>query len=275
MNAKIFSSFVYVLIVLSLISTASAIEVLDESQDDITLILEQGSEYEFPLLIHDISGETLIKSEGKIDDWISIWGESEMKIFPGNTFVRISINVPEEADLGEYTGEVTADGKTLSFFTIKVTPKYTEVIAHESLSSMDEEVGTLGERVLALTTDIGELRTQIAVLEDDINKKVEEIYQYQKDLDALEKEREELEASYESLQEDYSESEAQVTELNEITGALVGTQMPGMLIGGILLGIILTIFLINRQKVKRKVVKRFTGNDPGDDKNFRYSYKPK
>ncbi|UCD02837.1 MAG: hypothetical protein JSV63_03575 [Candidatus Aenigmatarchaeota archaeon] len=272
MSAKISACLASFFVLFLFSSPAGAIDVLDESQEDITLILEQGADYDFPLLLQDVDKITNVTTEGDIDDWIGIWGDSERQIFPGLPYILVTISVPAKAELGEYDGEITADGKTLSYITVKVIPKFSDVIAHETLSDMGEEVGALGDRVFKLTEDIQELRNQIALLEHDVSEKVEEIYQYQKNLDALEKEKNALETSYQNLQTEYDETEESNRQLNELTGALVGTQLPGMFIGGILLGIVLTFVLANRQKLKRKIVKKITGRDPGDAKDFRYSY---
>jgi hypothetical protein len=262
-----------VIVLLLMLSSVQAVNVLDKSQEDITLILERGAEYEFPILLQDVDKIMIIKTEGDIDSWIGIWGDPEREIFPGLPYVLVTISVPDDAELGEYTGEITAEGNTVSFITVKVTPQFTKVIANDALSAMDEEVGALGERVVILTDSIADLRSEVAVLEHNVSDKVEQIYQYQKDLDALEKEKNDLEESYEELQEEHTQKEEEFTELETFTGAVVGTQLPGMFVGGIILGIIITIVIFSRENVKKKIVrkvKKTAGMDTRED--FRYSY---
>ncbi len=260
---------------------AQAVDVL-ESQEDIVLTLERGTSHEFPLLLQNVDEISTLESAGDIEGWIGFWedGENEYEIYPGQSYVQIVIDVPDDEDLGEYDGEVRWDGKTLSTISVKVTLELNDVMSYETLSDMDDDVGALQDRVELLTDGIIDLRTQVATLEYNMSEKVEEIYEYQKDLTELEKEKTELERKHEDLSEDYVELEEKYSEvsesneeLNALTGALAGTQVPGMFIGGLLAGVIAMAVIIRREEVKRKVKRKLSNSmDRSKKDEFKYSF---
>lgn len=274
MSVKMRDAFVFSLMALFLIlPPAQAIDVLD-FQEDILLTMEQGASYEFTLTLQNVDEETTLETDGDIDDWIRFWNDdSDADISPGQPYVVVTVTVPDDAELGEYTGEIQADGKTLSDIRVKVTLELGDVIAYDALSDMDEKVGSLEDKVGDLTESISGLRTEVAVLEYNLSKRVDEIFEYQKDLDDTKKEKDKYKKRYEDTLELYTESEETNRELNDFTGAVVGTQVPGMFMGGILIGIFLTIVITSRSNFKKKLLSKISGSSGRD--GYRYSYKGK
>ncbi len=281
MSVKIRGALLLLCLSVCLLPSVGAVGVID-GQEDIRLTLERGAYFEFPLLLQNVNEITTIESSDKINEWIAFWGKDDhdYDIYPGQSYVLVTISVPEKADLGEYYGEIKTGNTVLSKIRVKVTLELNEAMSYETLSDVDKEMGTLRDKVGELTDTVSDLRKNVATLEYNVSEKMEDIYEYQKDLDALEKEKsalekshEELAGDYEELQEKYSETAASNEELNQITGSMVSVQLPGMFLGGIILGILFVVTVIRREHVKRnlkKRIKRAIGKS-GDD--FRYSFK--
>jgi outer membrane murein-binding lipoprotein Lpp len=253
---------------------ACALEVID-NQKNIELTIERGDSYEFPLLLQNVQEKRTLSSYGDVSGWVRIFGVEEFEVNPAMGYVMVSIEVPSDIELGEYEGVIRSDGTAVSKIRVKVTLELSDVKAYEKLSDVDKEVGTLQEKVSTLTSDISSLRTQVATLESEVSQKMEEIYEYQKDLNELEANNEKLEKELTDLRGKYEEAEVSNEELNEITGMLIGTQLPGMFLGGLILGAIAVTAIVKRELVKKKLrdkVKR-SGSMPKDEGGFRYSYK--
>jgi len=265
-----------------LIPVASAVSV-DESQESIVLVLERGTTYEFPLLAQDIEKTATIKASGEISDWIA-FGEdkdSEYEIYPSYlTKVLVSITIPDDAELGEYEGEIEADSMKLSSLEIKVTLELSDAKAYEQLSDVDEEVGRLKEKVESMTDSMNSMRVQLATLEEEVSDKMQDIYAYQKNLTALENEKSRLESEKAEIEQNLKNLQAKSEgleesnrQLNEMTGMLVGTQLPGMFFGGIILGVIAVTLIVKRAHVAKKIksrVQRVSGR--GKEEKFRYRF---
>ncbi len=276
MSAKIRDVLAFSLLALFLLMpSAQSVETL-ESQEDITLTIERGTAYEFPLMLGGVDESMELSIDGDIEDWAGFGSGTERKvtISAWQPYVIVKIDVPDDEDLGEYGGEILADGSVISELTVKVTLDLSSVMANEEVADLQDKVG-------ALTDDVGELRTQVATLEHTVTQKVSEIQEYQKDLDALEKEKAalekdhaELSENYEELQENYNEAASSNEELSAITGSMVGVYLPGSVAGGIILGVLTMVTIIRREQVKRslkKKLKNAVGKSEQRDE-FRYSF---
>jgi len=270
MTTKIRDVFVFSLLALFLLlPSVQSIEIL-EIQEDVTLTMERGSTYEFPLLLRDVDESIELSIDGEIEDFLGFGSgmDSKITITAWQPYVILKIKVPDDEELGEYNGEILAGDSVISEIIVKVTLDLSNVIANE-------DVADLQDRVDILTDSIRDLRSNVATLEYNVAEKVGEIYEYQKDLTMLEKENEQLSEKNIELEEKYTETAATNDELNELTGALVGTQLPGMFIGGILLGILTMVTIIRREALKRKL-KRKLGMSVAEKhhhKEFKYSFK--
>ncbi len=269
MAVKVRHAFLLSLLAMFIIlPSVQAVGVL-ESQEDVTLTLERGSTYEFPLMLRDVDESMELSIDGEIEDWVGFGNgmESKITITAWQPYVILKIEIPDDEELGEYDGEILAGDSVISEMIIKVTLDLSNVIANE-------EVADLQDKVDILTDSVRELRSHVATLEYNVSEKVGEIYEYQKDLNMLEKENEELTEKNIELEEKYIETATTNEELNDLTGALVGTQLPGMFIGGMLIGVITMVTILNRGEVKRRLKKKLgmTVEKP-HHKEFKYSFK--
>lgn len=280
------------LCILFISGSVHAIEVKHSSQEDITLVLERGSTFEFPLFLEDILEEDveddlILRADGDIEDWVSFirGGEREETYSIGepsdDRTIIVSIKVPRKAELGERKGSIDANSMELVDLNIKVTIELNNAEAYEKLADVDQEVGTLRNEVESLTDSLTKMGGQIDSLEDDVSGKMEDIYQYQKDLKILEDQNKKitddnknLAQDLESFKEKSEELEDENTELNELTGMLVGTQIPGMFFIGIVLGIIVVTTVVKRAHIGKKFKDRFQKSPAKKDNGYRYSYRP-
>ncbi|MBN1896368.1 MAG: hypothetical protein JW789_01415 [Candidatus Aenigmarchaeota archaeon] len=257
---------------------ASAINAMD-SQKDITIVIERGNSYEFPLILQNVDDDSGIEILGDKDGWVGFWNPDayQYTVITGQFLVLISIEVPENANLGEYDFEITSGTNVISKLKLKVTIQLSDAKAYEKLADVDNEVGDLKTKVLVLSDDIGDLRSDVATLEYSLSEKVSEIQDYQKDLTKLETENEKLSDDLDEVSELYQNASKKNEELTTFTGMLVNTQIPGMFTMGIILGITLVTVIVKREIVKRKVKSKIKCSDsrqkPQKDKDlFRYSY---
>ncbi len=254
------------------------------SQEDIYLTMERGSSHHLFLLVNNVEELVTLRADGEIEDWIT-FGENkkaEYNISPSYSteIVLVTISVPAKTELAEYKGSVKADGKKLSSLEIKVTLELSDAKAYEQLSDVDEEVGRLKEKVESLTDSMNSMRVQLATLEEEVSDKMQDIYAYQKNLTALENEKSrlesekaEIEQNLKNLQVKSEGLEESNRQLNEMTGMLVGTQLPGMFFGGIILGVIAVTLIVKRAHVAKKIksrVQRISGREK--EEKFRYHF---
>ncbi|MCK4714417.1 MAG: hypothetical protein KAT35_02495, partial [Candidatus Aenigmarchaeota archaeon] len=209
MTTKIRDVFVFSLLALFLLlPSVQSIEIL-EIQEDITLTMERGSTYEFPLMLRDVDESMELSIDGEIEDWAGFGSgmESEITITAWQPYVILKIKVPDDEELGEDNGEILAGDSVISEITVKVTLDLSNVIANK-------DVADLQDKVDVLTDSIRDLRSHVATLEYNVSEKVEKIYEYQKDLTMLEKENEQLTEENEELEVKYTETAATNEELN-------------------------------------------------------------
>ena len=227
---------------------AAAIDV-PPTQETVTLTMERGSSHSFFLLVQEVYEARTLSGGGDIGDWITFGdGKLEEIEIPQSfqtNIVLVTVTVPDDIELNEYEGVINEDGRRLSTIRVKVTLELSDAKAYSKLSDVDKEVSELEERVETMTGSLNSMRTQVATLEKEVSDKMQEIYEYQRDVTTLEDEKERLETENADLGQELSELtsksqelEASNEQLNEMTGMLVGTQMPGMFFAGILLGMI-------------------------------------
>jgi prefoldin subunit 5 len=273
-----FSSLVLLLSFALMAVQASAIDV-HSSQENIVITMERGSEFEFPLIVLGSDKTMTLDTAGNVGDWVTFGGDGsdEWTVYPvSDQNVLVTIVVPSDSELGEYTADIRADGSRISKIIVKVTVKLADARSYEELEDIDEEVGSLRERIETLTDSLIDTRTQMTTLENEVSEKMEEISDYQKDLTDLESENTELKEDLETLQQKSQELEDSNTELNALTGMLIGTQVPGMFIGGLVLGIVIVTLIVKRMHVYKRVKgagKRVTQREKQQE-SFRYKYKP-
>ena len=255
------------------------------SQETITLTMERGSSLSFFLLVNEVYEEVVLDAEGEVSDWISFGEGEEAEIIIPQSFqtniVMVTISVPDDVELDEYDAITRVDGRKLQTLRIKVTLELSDAKAYSKLSDVDEEVGQLEEKVEGMSGSLNNMRVQIATLEEQVSEKMQEIYEYQRDVTALEDEKVRLETENEDLGQDLEELqsksqelEASNTQLNEMTGMLVGTQLPGMFFGGVIIGVIIVTLVVKRSHVARKVKARVQRiRKRGQDQN-KYQWKP-
>jgi myosin heavy subunit len=283
-DARLFFSLLALsLSLIFLFPVASALDV-PPSQEDIILTMERGASLPIFLLVNDVDEEVTLKADGEIENWVRFGEdkEAELNITPAyyTTVVLVTVSVPKDAELEEYEGSINADSRKLSSLRIKVTLELSDAKAYEQLSDVDEEVNRLREKVESMADSLNSMRVQIATLEEEVSSKMEEIYKYQKDLTALENEKNDLEEentalaqNLQDLQTKSDELEESNKELNELTGMLVGTQLPGMFFGGIILGIIVVTLALKRSHVAKKIKSRVQRlKQRGKGESFRYNY---
>jgi len=272
-------SFLYLLffcVMASLLAfpQCSAVSAID-SQKSIALTMEKGSLIEIPVVIQDVSKVAEISTTGEITDWVRFWGNhTTYDIFPGQTYILVTIAVPEDTSLGEYEGVIKAGSETLTKLRIKVSIKLEDAKAYQEMDAVDKQINTLRDRISDLTSDIRMLRVQVVTLQYNMTKKVEEIYEYQKNLDELEKENTNLKENLQEAEKKYTEFREENKKLSSLTGSLVSTQIPGMFITGIVLGVITMVLAFRREHYKRKVKHKLSKISvrKKKDEQFRYSF---
>jgi peptidoglycan hydrolase CwlO-like protein len=283
-RGQILVSFLAVSLSLILLSSSIHAQSVPESQEDMKLTMERGSSFQFFLLVNDVEEEVTLIAEGDIEDWVR-FGEgklAEMNITPTfyTSVVLVTVTVPDDMELGEYEGVINADNAKLASLEIKVTLELSDAKAYEQLSDVDKEVSGLKDKVESQTDSLNSMRIQLATLKKEVSDRMEEIYEYQRDLveledakSALETENSELQQDLESLQAKSDDLEESNRQLNEMTGMLVGTQLPGMFLGGVILGVIFVTLVIKRSHVAKKIKTRIQrARGKGREESFRYNF---
>lgn len=213
-------------------ASAGAIYV-DDSQEDITLTMEQGSRLEFPLLVFSskASDQSLFAYDD-IEDWITFGvGRLREYDFTQDSYtlnaVRVTIDVPESAEVGKYNGGIASNG-ILSDITIKVVPPLDEIKSLQDLEVMKGELQDMADGISGELNDTKE----------SLQKRIAEISQYQQNLTNLETELAELRERSWELEKTNTELSGQV-----VAGS------PAQIVFGVLAGIIIVVLFLYRGKI--------------------------
>ena len=275
-----------IVLTIVLLSPASSAVSVPSTQEVIRLTIERGSSYDFFLIVSDVDEEIKLTADGDTEDWVGFGEEKKAEINVSSSFymtiVWVTVSIPDDTDLDEYTGTIKADGRKLSELEVKVTLELSDAKAFEKLSDVDEEVGTLRDQIESLTDSLNTMRVDMATLEAEVSSSMREINEYQKNLTELENERNSLLSENSGLESDLNvfkeksvELEESNKELNAITGSLISTQLPGMFFGGIILGVIIVTLVIKRAHVLEKIKsrgKKMKGPEKEKERKFKYSF---
>jgi len=254
-------------------------------QDSMVIVIERGQTFNFILNLRDINTAGTLRFTGAIAGW-SVFSSNmspEYQIYPA-TFneIPVTISIPKDQELGEYDGEIVLDGvATLSKIKVKVTLELSDAKAYQKLSEVDKKVGTLNEQVGSLTDMIGSLRRQIISMEEEVSDKMEEVRLYQKNLTMLENENKALKAdkarleeSNKILQQNAQNLETSNRQLDELTGMMATTEIPGMFMLGMIIGILCVALVVKRNSLAMKIKMWQHHSQRRKERRLNYSFKP-
>jgi DNA repair exonuclease SbcCD ATPase subunit len=236
------------------------------------------------MIVNDVERPVKVKADGEIKDWVTFGEEKtpEFNLSPTyfTNIILVTVSVPKDAELEALEGNIIADDKILSKLQIKVTVELNDAKAYSQLSDVDKEVGQLRDSVESFIVSLNEMRFQMATLEEEVSQKMKEIAEYQKNLTILEKQNKELSAKNQELttqltglQSRASNLEEHNNELSQLTGMLIGDQMPGLFFGGIALGVIALTLGIHRNSIRKRIRSRANNfNERVKGERFRYKF---
>ncbi len=237
-----------VLLVLSLSVSVSAADILD-SQKQMEFVVEQGGSAEFMLILIGTGSDTLFPGGG-IEDWVS-FGEEHFAFYEydnaGISWVKITIDVPPQTEVGEYDGSILSSGD-YSDITVRVVPQLDEIKSMQDLEEMKEELQAMTE---SITQELNNNK-------DELQDRIAEISQYQQDLTGLEAELAGLREASQELEETNT----------QLTGQVAGGA-PAQIAAGIVIGIIIVILYLGRggiAKALRSAKRPSTGGVEGGEK---------
>jgi len=241
---KRFSALLIVFIFLLQIGYAGAVYI-PESQQKFTVVIEQGDEYKFPLVIQNIEETKDVSSSGEISAWMGFGKDNENNytIYPSIiTILPVTISVQNNTEIGEYTGSIKAGNEIISDITVKVTLPVSDVRVLQKFSDIDKKVESLKYQVQKISENI---TGEINLTEETLLEKIAALKRYEEDIAKLEKERSELQKTI-----DYLEN-------REIgfTGQMAGGISTIGFIIGLIVGIIVTFLFIKREEVHRKITR--------------------
>ncbi len=267
-------------VTLFLAQGALALDVLS-SQEDMTLTIERGDSLQFALILQNVQEKATVKATGEIADWTGFWddGEGEYDVYPGQGYIIVRIDVPQDAETGEYDGQIVSGSDVLSRITVRATAELTDVKAYEKLSDVGEQVGNLRSDLSTISGAVSGIKSKVESLESDLPGQMESACGNQQDITELENENQKLSDEIDGLSASLTEAEESNKELNDFTGMLVGTQIPGTFVGGLILGIAIVTLVINREMVKKRLKQsekkpssKSRDQPAHREDTFRYSY---
>lgn len=224
---------VFLVGILLLSVSVSAADIHDP-QEDISLVIEQGGSAEFVLLVFNTESNDFLFPDGEIEDWIT-FGETHLTEYRcenrGIDWVKITIDVPRDTEVGEYEGEILSDGG-YSDITVKVVPPVDEIKSLQDLEDVKEELQAMTESIS------GELNDT----KDNLQGRIAEISEYQQNLTGLEEELGELREKSQELEETNTQLTGQV--------ASGGSAQIGV---GIVIGIIIVILFLYRGRLAKSL----------------------
>ncbi len=226
---------VFLVGVLLLSVSVSAADV-HEDQEEITLIMEQGSILEFPLvLLYIHASDKDLFVYGDLDNWI-MFGEAKLNThyFSQDAWidaVKVTIDIPEDAEVGEYEGGIASDD-ILSDITIRVVPPLGDIQSMQDLQEIKEELQEMTESISQELNDTKE----------NLQGRIAEISEYQQNLTGLEEELGKLREKSQELEETNT----------QLTGQVAGGGSAQLGVG-IVIGIIIVILFLYRGRLAKSL----------------------
>lgn len=243
------------LVSVALIMPAGALKFV-ESQKEMALTIEQGGSAEFTLLLIDLGKDGFLVPEGEIDDWISFGNNrldmyeyklGSMAIEGGVYMVNVTVDVPEDAEAGEYEGTIDCHSTTTTQIALKVrvVPSLEEV---RGLQAANEELQATVEN---MTMELSETR-------GDLQDRIAEISSYQQNMTLLEGE---LEKSRNASQELENKNV-------QLTGQVM-MGYSGQFIIGLIIGIIIIAVIAYRASIRKAFGSAGSGTGSGGYKGWK------
>lgn len=240
---KRFGILLVVLVFLLQAGQAGAIYVQD-SQQEFILVIEQGGEYEFPLVIQDVKETADVLSSGEIADWVGFGEENKNNYtvyhFSIIAILPVIISVPDDTEIGEYRGEIKAGTDTLSDITVRVTLPMADIRVLQEFSDIDEKIEKLKSQIGDISRDI---LGGIGLTEEALLSRIETLKQYEKEIVRLNEEKAEL-------QKDVKEMEGREF---QFTGQMAGSVSTIGFAIGLIIGIIIAFLFINREPIHKRL----------------------
>ena len=233
----------------ALVAGALSLSVIEE-QKQILVTLEEGRSVEFLVVIWNdalsILQDVEITSSGDISSWLSFEGSDFYTIDymsgGGFAFMPVKISVPDGTGMGEYTGDIKADGSVLSRITARVVLSMPDIELLQETSDLDEEISRLSD----------ELSKKIDLNREDLVRQIVELSEYSEDVSDLTSSKRELEDQLAELQNQLKDMEAKEQELDTITGQLSAGSSANLVIG-LFVGALLVFLFLNRRKFTKKI----------------------
>jgi hypothetical protein len=195
----------------------------------------------------------MITASGEVSSWISFDGSESYTIeqIPAYyfAFVPVSVHVPDNTELSEYSVDLLADGLSISTLTVRVVLSVTDTELLQETSDMDEEISNLQNELEQIIDDIGE---RIDLNREDLVRQIMEMSEYNTDVSELVSSKIELEDMIAELQARLDAAEIENQNFIGITGqASLGNSIS--LTVGFLIGVVLTLLLLRRKGTTRMI----------------------
>jgi hypothetical protein len=246
-------AFIAVLVLLSLSICAGAADMV-EGQERMEFTVEQGGSVEFLMLIFNTEANDVLFPYGDIDDWVS-FGSTHLAVYECENraidWVMVTIDIPQDAEVGEYEGGVTSNTEAANII-VSVVPPLDEIKSMQDLEEMKEELESMTDSI----------SQELNSTKENLQDRIAEISEYQQDLAGLEAELAELEARSQGLEE----------ENGMLTGQVAGAGTTQFVVG-IIIGIIIIILYLNRKGIGKSISKARRPSAPGGEEKYR-GWKP-
>jgi len=239
---KLLAFAFFMLLIFAEGSTATTVQ---SGQETIDVIIEDGNSRIIFLGVNSDGGESVTTS-GSIYSWTMLGSDNEESItFPasGTQWLRINITVPDNQELGDYSGTITTDGTVLSTIRVTVTLSTAEIESLKTLSDVENKISSLESNIDSyLDEQLSELKEQINTIKSELSLSIQSIKEYEQEIRTLRDENEVLDDSVEELNTIVDGLESMSASLNNereslvITGNMLRVESNILFVVGILIG---------------------------------------
>lgn len=250
-------------------------------QKKISLSLEPGQRYSFPLALKNITEITIISASGDASSWFAFGSNLEPAYRITNLVdqsVEVIIIVPNSAEVRDYSAQIKGNDKILSTVEIKVVQPLSKRVLTISDSIADinvklQQLQSIQDRQTKLDNKVSDViirqdRMESAASDSfaGLKKKVLEQESYNKNLKALEQsfneERGRLEAAVTSLESEKSKLADEKRQLEKVTGSYLLGSSPAGILASFLIGILIGLALVKGVRMPNLALPRIPKAEP-------------
>jgi len=223
---------------------------IQNGQENIPLLLEEGDNFTIFLKLTSNNGGEVVSAGGQAGSWILLGSQQQSSVVmqSGITFLPVTIQVPQGQGIGIYQAIIQTNASQLSLLTLDIALSSGGVLVLMDQADVVQKISDLEGRLDAslqnkIDDEMQNIRNELSRMEEQLKSSIYNVDTHQKGVAELTAEKETLEAEVVRLENELTATETEAAaaeeqkEQLELTGHALRTEGPILLVIGIMVGV--------------------------------------